>query len=300
MEQTDKKLVARILLLLSVIFIGFSVTQFSASPVLSSLKEGRPFVFTILSNPPAVIKYYPRYGKAEMAVLSRKIELKGTDTQKVTQLENLFSKQNENHTSGKFFALQTSAEKMCQDGKNYITSWRKNPIYAYRYLKGYFSARRNGKCNLSFSELIALTLKLGELKPSDVLIAFDQQGDDEYLFSQLKKAPHPVLVKISNASDIKGLARRATDYLRFLSSRGILNVDVIGYGNWGSNLSESKIEAAGGKFLELSKLAKEIGLVSTEIIYSSEKIPFVDATLILAGDVKLPETDDWKAKEMIH
>ncbi|HUT85922.1 MAG TPA: LytR C-terminal domain-containing protein, partial [Elusimicrobiales bacterium] len=108
------------------------------------------------------------------------------------------------------------------------------------------------------------------------------------------------LIKVFNATDKKRLARQITDYLRFLNGKGILNIDVVGYGNWYGKKEKSEITASSGRFLELSKLAEELGLTSTAIFFKRNKLSFADAVLIAGKDIKLPKADGWKTQEMLH
>jgi hypothetical protein len=308
MEQTDKGkktyLTGRIFVILLLAFVGFVIIRFSTSLVLLHLRDLRPVVFTVLTRPAMVVKYYPKQNKIHAAVISEKYADERTDKQSVIDAKNVLLRYNSQFSAaGKFFApdKEIPAGDFWHNTKKYLKNWRENPYLVYEYFQNYRKAVRQKRCNLSVYEFIALSLRLSQLKPSDILIAFDQKGEDKYLFSDLKPVSAPVLVKVLNASGIKGLARHATDYLRILNGKGIVRVDVISYGNWNKQLEKSRIETVDARsFLELCELAKKLGLFSTEIIFERKKRSFADATLILAADVTLPETGDWKAGEMLH
>jgi hypothetical protein len=303
MEQTNRTTVIRILLFLSLGIIGFVIIHFLTSPVLMNLRHQKPITFIVLTTPPAIVKYYPKYDKVQVLVASDKIKFAGSNKEKITQVENMFLKNKlKVDTAVKFFVPNgsTSSTDFWGNAKNYILNNRKKPYLLYKYSKSYYSSRKEQRCSLNFLEFIALTLRIGRLTPSDFLIALNQKGRDDYLLSDLYKLRQPVLIRIFNAGKIKGLARKVTDYIRFLNSKGEIKADVISYGNWKNKQNTSSITTGSEKFLELSHIAKKLGLYSSEIIFERKKSSFADAFLILSDDIKLPKSYDGKSKEMIN
>jgi hypothetical protein len=291
-NQKKTNFIGRILLICLLGFIALVIVEYVTSPVLMSLRKQKPLVITFLTSPPALAKYYPKQKKIQFITADKKIKLPQDLNPRINAVKDTLLKQyRHNHGAEKFFVPPrlVTAEKFQADAKNYITGWHSNPHLIYGFFKSYRKAAKSKRCNLNILEFITLLLKLHELKVSDILIGENQKGEDKYLLGGLEDKNTPVLIKVFNATETGGLAKRTTEYLRFLNGRNIIKTDVIGYGNWYKSEKKSIITAARGRFLELSALAKKIGLESTEILFKRNMISFAEATLVIGEDIKLPK-----------
>jgi len=287
MEQPGK-ITGRILLAVFLAALAAAFAVHFRSEALSSLGNGKPVYFAVLSKPSMIVRYEPAESKASVYFAGEK-PLPGSAGEQAAALAKSFAPEGETPPRKiLFLALDSDRDAFCENAKKFLGCWRENPAVFFNYFAGWFRAGRAGNCNVSFPEFLTLTSAFSRLSVGDfTVLAGEPQASAAVSAS-------PLVVEVLNATGKKSVALKVTGYLRSLGSP---RVDVLRFDNYREPLAKSKILSHSGRLEEISALASSLGIASAEISSPRRKSKTVDATLILGRDF-LAVKGGWQ--EMLH
>ncbi|WP_428898011.1 LytR cell envelope-related transcriptional attenuator [Parelusimicrobium proximum] len=181
-----------------------------------------------------------------------------------------------------------------------LTVWHYKPYIIFSYLYNYSKLFVTGNTDIKPYEFFLLNLTLLPYEISDFTInikqtgrtavpvkaAQDTQGGGH---SPLTAENRPLIVEVLNASGKKGAALNLTQYLRNLSQKGLLKVDVLQYDNYPTLEEKSRIIAHTDKLAELKQLSLNIGLQNSELFFEKNDSAFCDAKIIIGSDFVMPK-----------
>jgi hypothetical protein len=308
MERTDfkTKLSTRLVVYAALAVLTYGAFAHFYNPHTAALTAGsKPLNMLVLTDKPMFISYNPQSAKAVITNMlpAGKKGLRAYDALK----EAGISPQNVLYITP---SLQNRAEfwNLCKDN---LVSWRKKPYIIFIYLYDYIKLRASGRTNVSPSDFIMITMHLMRLEPGDFTIKnpdpapaaqsrrkTQAAAQQQILLAQnaepaaYRSAPKTLVLEVLNASGGAGLAAEVTRYLRDLSNRGLIDIDVINYGNYPSIEEKSKItDITGGRPEDLKQIGRLLGMENSEIFISPDKTAIADAKIILGKDFALPKTD---------
>jgi len=278
-------------LFLGMFFIlGWAVWSYVSSPLLAHLTQRKdmPLHLIIATEPAMQVSYNPVLKKAVVTISAKKCDS--------TKIRTCFS----GVSSGFFVPKQTEQDLLWQDFEYFLSHWRYNPLLLARAVAAYIKARFQKRTDLHLAEFLALSLELSQMQINDFTLTFPPQSKTKKSHKQAPLIPFsadtllseaentaPLKLEILNASGRKGLAKELTYYLRRQYDKGLLNVDVMQYDNYRTNLDKTEIIDYSGRLLQVSKLSHAIGFKGTPKV---EKSPtnIYDTRIILGKDFEMP------------
>jgi hypothetical protein len=308
MERTDfkTKLKTRLVVYAALAVLAYGAFAHFYNPHTAALTAGSgPLNLLVLTPKPMFISYDPRGAKAVITNIAQ--------TGKKNPRANDALKEAGINPQNTLYIIPYSPERaefweLC---KNNIRAWRKKPYVIFAYIYDYIRLRAGGRTNIALSDFVMITLHLMRLEPGDFTVknpdpvpaAHNRRGAraapaQQILLAQnaapaaVASASKTLVLEVLNASGGAGLAAEVTRYLRDLSNRGRIDIDVINYGNYPSIEEKSKItDITGGRPEDLKKIGRLLGMESSEIFISPDKTAIADAKIILGKDFVFPKTD---------
>ncbi|MDR1124430.1 MAG: LytR C-terminal domain-containing protein [Elusimicrobiota bacterium] len=308
MEQTDfkTKLKTRLAVYAALAVLVYGAFAHFYNPHTAALTAGaQPLNLLVLTRQPMFISYNPQSAKAavtNMNTAGKKspgacdaLKEAGINPQDVLYIRP---------------SSQNRAEfwELC---KNNLRAWRQKPYIIFIYLYDYIRLRVSGRTNIAPSDFVMITLHLMRLEPGDFTVKNPDPppaaqnrrraaaaAPQQILLAQnaapaaAASASKTLVLEVLNASGGAGLAAEVTRYLRDLSNRGLIDIDVINYGNYPVIEEKSKItDITGGRPEDLKKIGRLLGMDNSEIFTSPDKTAIADAKIILGKDFILPKTN---------
>ncbi|MDR0734233.1 MAG: LytR C-terminal domain-containing protein [Elusimicrobiota bacterium] len=306
MERTTfkTKLKTRIVVYAALAVLAYGAFAHFYNPHTAALTAGaEPLNILVLTEKPMFISYNPRSAKAVITNMAPAGK-KGTRAYEVLK-EAGISPQNVLYITPR---LQNRAEfwDLC---KSNLRAWRKKPYMIFAYFYNYVKLRARGRTNIAPSDFVMITLHLMRLEPGDFTIKNPDPAPSaqsrrktpsasppqQILLAETAApaaAPKTLVLEVLNASGEAGLAAEVTRYLRDLSNRGLIDIDVINYGNYSIAQEKSKItDITEGRPEDLKKIGRLLGMENSEIFISPDKTAIADAKIILGKDFALPKND---------
>ncbi len=188
---------------------------------------------------------------------------------------------------------------------NQLDKWRFTPTLAWNYVREYINALIQRRTNLRPSEFLLLSKELIELTRTDFVVEYpaptkkkkpiaktqeeklQEDTKPEIILPNVVNDERPLVVEVLNASGIKGLALRVTQYLREQNAKGLLRIDVIQYDNYPSVQDESFIVDYSGKQVQVSQASQALG-IRGEIRSEKSTTAICDTRIVLGKDFKMP------------
>ncbi len=279
---------------LAILLYGAAAQYNSSVPSLIKRSED-PVKLLLLSSPPIFIAYNPKFKKAVVNNLPN--TKKALSAQEILQKAKI--------EQDKVIIIDIRGQKRIEfweKFKNNLQSWQKKPYIIFQYLYAYIKLKCEGKTDLSFGDFILISTELSTLQPSDfavqnplvdkIIKGRKQQEAAISITTDIKPnqtAKGPLIVEVLNASGKNGLAGEVTKFLRERNNSGILNVDVISYGNYPELLERSQILDNSSRLLDIQQTAYQLGLEDHEIFTHRDKNAISDVKIVLGKDFVLPK-----------
>lgn len=279
---------------LAILLYGVAAQYNSSVPSLIKRSE-EPVKLLLLSSPPIFIAYNPKFKKAVVNNLPN--TKKALSAQEILQKAKI--------EQDKVIIIDIRGQKRIEfweKFKNNLQSWQKKPYIIFQYLYAYIKLKCEGKTDLSFGDFILISTELSTLQPSDfavqnplvdkIIKGRKQQEAAISITTDIKPnqtAKGPLIVEVLNASGKNGLAGEVTKFLRERNNSGILNVDVISYGNYPELLERSQILDNSSRLLDIQQTAYQLGLEDHEIFTHRDKNAISDVKIVLGKDFVLPK-----------
>lgn len=285
MEQTGfkTKLLGRLVIYAALGIILYGALAHFYSPHARALTErnGGVIHLLVLTDKPMFISYNPQQRKAFINHLEKGVKISASKT------GMLYLKPN----------MQNSAE-LWEISKANLRAWHKKPWLILVYFYHYTKLRASGRTNITAADFIMLSMDIMSLEPGDFTIknpppapksrnAPRQVITDE---ERPQAAGKTIVLEVLNASGRAGMAADATRYLRDLSNRGIIDIDVINHATYSVLQEKSRItDLTGCNPEDLKKLARRLGMENNEIFTAPDKMSIADVKIILGKDFVLPK-----------
>ena len=279
---------------LAILLYG-AAAQFNTSVHGLIKRSDEPVKVLLLSSPPIFIAYNPEFKKAVVNNLPN--TKKALSAQEILQKAKI--------EQDKVIIIDIRGQKRIEfweNFKNNLQSWQKKPYIIFQYLYAYIKLKCEGKTDLSFGDFILISTELSTLQPSDfavqnplvdkIIKGRKQQEAAISITTDIKPnqtAKGPLIVEVLNASGKNGLAGEVTKFLRERNNSGILNVDVISYGNYPELLERSQILDNSSRLLDIQQTAYQLGLEDHEIFTHRDKNAISDVKIVLGKDFVLPK-----------
>lgn len=279
---------------LAILLYG-AAAQFNTSVHGLIKRSDEPVKVLLLSSPPIFIAYNPEFKKAVVNNLPN--TKKALSAQEILQKAKI--------EQDKVIIIDIRGQKRIEfweKFKNNLQSWQKKPYIIFQYLYAYIKLKCEGKTDLSFGDFILISTELSTLQPSDfavqnplvdkIIKGRKQQEAAISITTDIKPnqtAKGPLIVEVLNASGKNGLAGEVTKFLRERNNSGILNVDVISYGNYPELLERSQILDNSSRLLDIQQTAYQLGLEDHEIFTHRDKNAISDVKIVLGKDFVLPK-----------
>lgn len=279
---------------LAILLYG-AAAQFNTSVHGLIKRSDEPVKVLLLSSPPIFIAYNPEFKKAVVNNLPN--TKKALSAQEILQKAKI--------EQDKVIIIDIRGQKRIEfweKFKNNLQSWQKKPYIIFQYLYAYIKLKCEGKTDLSFGDFILISTELSTLQPSDfavqnplvdkIIKGRKQQEATISITTDIKPnqtAKGPLIVEVLNASGKNGLAGEVTKFLRERNNSGILNVDVISYGNYPELLERSQILDNSSRLLDIQQTAYQLGLEDHEIFTHRDKNAISDVKIVLGKDFVLPK-----------
>lgn len=279
---------------LAILLYG-AAAQFNTSVHGLIKRSDEPVKVLLLSSPPIFIAYNPEFKKAVVNNLPN--TKKALSAQEILQKAKI--------EQDKIIIIDIRGQKRIEfweKFKNNLQSWQKKPYIIFQYLYAYIKLKCEGKTDLSFGDFILISTELSTLQPSDfavqnplvdkIIKGRKQQEAAISITTDIKPnqtAKGPLIVEVLNASGKNGLAGEVTKFLRERNNSGILNVDVISYGNYPELLERSQILDNSSRLLDIQQTAYQLGLEDHEIFTHRDKNAISDVKIVLGKDFVLPK-----------
>lgn len=279
---------------LAILLYG-AAAQFNTSVHGLIKRSDEPVKVLLLSSPPIFIAYNPEFKKAVVNNLPN--TKKALSAQEILQKAKI--------EQDKVIIIDIRGQKKIEfweKFKNNLQSWQKKPYIIFQYLYAYIKLKCEGKTDLSFGDFILISTELSTLQPSDfavqnplvdkIIKGRKQQEAAISITTDIKPnqtAKGPLIVEVLNASGKNGLAGEVTKFLRERNNSGILNVDVISYGNYPELLERSQILDNSSRLLDIQQTAYQLGLEDHEIFTHRDKNAISDVKIVLGKDFVLPK-----------
>lgn len=279
---------------LAILLYG-AAAQFNTSVHGLIKRSDEPVKVLLLSSPPIFIAYNPEFKKAVVNNLPN--TKKALSAQEILQKAKI--------EQDKVIIIDIRGQKRIEfweKFKNNLQSWQKRPYIIFQYLYAYIKLKCEGKTDLSFGDFILISTELSTLQPSDfavqnplvdkIIKGRKQQEAAISITTDIKPnqtAKGPLIVEVLNASGKNGLAGEVTKFLRERNNSGILNVDVISYGNYPELLERSQILDNSSRLLDIQQTAYQLGLEDHEIFTHRDKNAISDVKIVLGKDFVLPK-----------
>ena len=279
---------------LAILLYG-AAAQFNTSVHGLIKRSDEPVKVLLLSSPPIFIAYNPEFKKAVVNNLPN--TKKALSAQEILQKAKI--------EQDKVIIIDICGQKRIEfweKFKNNLQSWQKKPYIIFQYLYAYIKLKCEGKTDLSFGDFILISTELSTLQPSDfavqnplvdkIIKGRKQQEAAISITTDIKPnqtAKGPLIVEVLNASGKNGLAGEVTKFLRERNNSGILNVDVISYGNYPELLERSQILDNSSRLLDIQQTAYQLGLEDHEIFTHRDKNAISDVKIVLGKDFVLPK-----------
>lgn len=279
---------------LAILLYG-AAAQFNTSVHGLIKRSDEPVKVLLLSSPPIFIAYNPEFKKAVVNNLPN--TKKALNAQEILQKAKI--------EQDKVIIIDIRGQKRIEfweKFKNNLQSWQKKPYIIFQYLYAYIKLKCEGKTDLSFGDFILISTELSTLQPSDfavqnplvdkIIKGRKQQEAAISITTDIKPnqtAKGPLIVEVLNASGKNGLAGEVTKFLRERNNSGILNVDVISYGNYPELLERSQILDNSSRLLDIQQTAYQLGLEDHEIFTHRDKNAISDVKIVLGKDFVLPK-----------
>ena len=279
---------------LAILLYG-AAAQFNTSVHGLIKRSDEPVKVLLLSSPPIFIAYNPEFKKAVVNNLP--------NTKKALSAQEILQKAKIEQDQVIIIDLRGQKRiEFWEKFKNNLQSWQKKPYIIFQYLYAYIKLKCEGKTDLSFGDFILISTELSTLQPSDfavqnplvdkIIKGRKQQEAAISITTDIKPnqtAKGPLIVEVLNASGKNGLAGEVTKFLRERNNSGILNVDVISYGNYPELLERSQILDNSSRLLDIQQTAYQLGLEDHEIFTHRDKNAISDVKIVLGKDFVLPK-----------
>lgn len=279
---------------LAILLYGAAAQYNSAVPSLIKRSE-EPVKLLLLSSPPIFIAYNPKFKKAVVNNLPH--------TKKELSAQDILQRAKIDPEKVILIDLRPSKRIAFWDKfKSDLQSWQKKPYIILQYFYAFIKLKCAGKTDLSFGDFILISTELSTLQPSDfavqnpmvdkIIKGRKQQETAINITTNIKPnqtAKGPLIVEVLNASGKNGLAGEVTKFLRERNNSGILNVDVISYGNYPELLERSQILDNSSRLLDIQQTAYQLGLEDHEIFTHRDKNSISDVKIVLGKDFSLPK-----------
>lgn len=295
-DYLKKQLKLRLIVYCALAFLLYgAAAQFNTSVHGLIKRSDEPVKVLLLSSPPIFIAYNPEFKKAVVNNLPN--TKKALSAQEILQKAKI--------EQDKVIIIDIRGQKRIEfweKFKNNLQSWQKKPYIIFQYLYAYIKLKCEGKTDLSFGDFILISTELSTLQPSDfavqnplvdkIIKGRKQQEAAISITTDIKPnqtAKGPLIVEVLNASGKNGLAGEVTKFLRERNNSGILNVDVISYGNYPELLERSQILDNSSRLLDIQQTAYQLGLEDHEIFTHRDKNAISDVKIVLGKDFVLPK-----------
>ncbi|MDR0646090.1 MAG: LytR C-terminal domain-containing protein [Elusimicrobiota bacterium] len=302
MEHFDFKKQIKLRLVLyfaSFVFLyGILAHFYNPLALTFNLRKDKPVNIIVLTDEPVFIAYNPHYKKALVTNLPK--------NGKNTNLNDMLKEAGVNDIV--YISPNIKDRNLFWNNfKNALNDWPYKPYIIIGYIYNYVKMRITKKTDIAPSDFIMISMDLTGLKPSDFSVKNQRVNKANQRLNR-RRAPAPrenivleqniapmpntskaLVVEIFNASGRDGLAAALTRYLRDLSNRGILNVDVINYANNPLMQDRSEISDITGRLGEIKKMADLLGLSNNEIIGITDRNAISDAKITLGKDFVMPK-----------
>lgn len=279
---------------LAILLYGAAAQYNSAVPSLIKRSE-EPVKLLLLSSPPIFIAYNPKFKKAVVNNLP--------NTKKELSAQDILQRAKIDPEKVVVIDLRPSKRIAFWDKfKSDLQSWQKKPYIILQYFYAFIKLKCAGKTDLSFGDFILISTELSTLQPSDfavqnpmvdkIIKGRKQQETAINITTNIKPnqtAKGPLIIEVLNASGENGLAGEVTKFLREKNNSGILNVDVISYGNYPEILERSQILDNSSRLLDIQQTAYQLGLEDHEIFTHRDKNSISDVKIVLGKDFSLPK-----------
>lgn len=279
---------------LAILLYGVAAQYNSSVPSLIKRSED-PVKLLLLSSPPIFIAYNPKFKKAVVNNLPH--------TKKELSAQDILQRAKIDPEKVILIDLRPSKRIAFWDKfKSDLQSWQKKPYIILQYFYAFIKLKCAGKTDLSFGDFILISTELSTLQPSDfavqnplvdkIIKGRKQQEAAISITTDIKPnqtAKGPLIVEVLNASGKNGLAGEVTKFLRERNNSGILNVDVISYGNYPELLERSQILDNSSRLLDIQQTAYQLGLEDHEIFTHRDKNAISDVKIVLGKDFVLPK-----------
>ena len=287
----------RVILIFSLALVALAIVTHLRSGFSRALAQGRPVSLELLTNPPAVLLYDPRFGKVSVRPVQESGAASASTASRVAAALEAAGQPSE---GGKMLYFIPPGDRDRQAAwdtlKRWLNGWRCDPRLALGFFTGYAGARLSGNCNIPVTDFLALVMEATRLEVADFMISSSAKPDTDTRPAQQNKI---LVVEVLNASGQKGAGALVTKFLRDINGRGAQKLDVIRFDNYSVTEAKSRFIYHTGRIDDVGLLAQGMGLVSAEIVAEKSKMPLADVTVIVGVDY-LRVLDSWKAQEMIH
>lgn len=295
-DYLKKQLKLRLVIYCAIAILLYgAAAQFNTSAGGLITRSDEPVKVLLLSSPPIFIAYNPKFKKAVVNNLP--------NTKKTLSAEEILRQAKINQD--KVIIVDIRPQKRIEfwdKFKNNLQSWQKKPYIIFQYIYAYVKLKCKAKTDLSFGDFVLISTELSTLQPSDfavqnplvdkIIKGRKQQETTINITTDIKPnqtAKGPLIIEVLNASGKNGLAGEVTKFLREKNNGGILNVDVINYGNYPELLERSQILDNSSRLLDIQQTAYQLGLENHEIFTHRDKNSISDVKIVLGKDFVLPK-----------
>ena len=287
MERTSfkTKLLGRLVIYTALGIILYGALAHFHSPHARALaeREGSAINLFIMTDKPMFINYDPQHRKALVTNIEKGVKITASK-------------------SGLLYIKPKTQDRaeFWEMSKANLRAWHKKPWLILAYIYNYAQLRASGRTNITIADFIMISMDIMRLEPGDftvknppppatksrnaprqVIIAQEQRPQTQY---------KTIVLEILNASGRAGMAADATRYLRDLSNRGIIDIDVINHATFSKLQEKSQIiDINGCNPEDLKQLARRLGMENNEIFIAPDKMSIADVKIILGKDFVLPK-----------